>query len=78
MQEDDAEPDGLAILFMSHFLGKNITLISGKGDEWKAEDIADNIILVYRGDNQYCPTDVGTYHLYHCLFFIIFFKCCKY
>ena len=32
-RSDDAEPDGLTIVFMSHFLNKSITLISSKADE---------------------------------------------
>ena len=64
MEKDGAEPDGLTILMMSHYLGRNIMLISGKAEEWKAEDIADDIIVIYRGDNQFTPTDVGIYHFF--------------
>ena len=64
MEKPNAEPDGLTVLMMSHFLGHNITLISGKAEEWKAEDIADDIVLVYFGDKQFAPTDVGTYHFF--------------
>ena len=56
------------LVFMSHFLGRNITLLSGKADEWKAvEDTGDDIILIYKGDNQYSATDVGTYLSIFCL-----------
>ena len=52
---------------MVHFLNKNITLVSGKGEEWSSEegdatDGDDQIVLVYKGENVYAPTDVGTYH----------------
>ena len=67
MEKDGAEPDGLMILLMSHYLGQNIMLISGKAEEWKAKDIADDIIVIYHGDNQFTPTDVGIYH-----FFVVF------
>ena len=61
MQKDDSEPDGLAVVLMSHFVGHNITIVSGKGEEWKVEDVADDIIVIYKRDNFYCPTDVGIY-----------------
>ena len=61
MQKEDLEPDGLAIVLMSHFVGRNITIVSGKGEEWKAEDVADDIVVIYKGDNLYFPTDVGIY-----------------
>ena len=32
MQKETSEPDALTIVFMVHFLGCNITLISGKGE----------------------------------------------
>ena len=67
MKKDGAEPDGLTILMMFHYLGQNIMLISGKAEEWKAKDIADDIIVIYHGDNQFTPIDVGIY-LY---FFVI-------
>ena len=55
-------------LHSSHFLGRNITLLSGKAGEWKAvEDTGDDIILIYKGDNQHSPTDVGTYLSIFCL-----------
>ena len=60
MEKDEAEPDDLSVLMMSHYIGRNITLVSGKGDEWKAEDIADDIILIYRRDHHFMPTDIGT------------------
>ena len=74
MEKLGNEPDGLTLVFMSHFLGRNITLLSGKADEWKVvEDTGDDIILVYKGDNQYPPTDVGTYLSIFCLFFFFVF-----
>ena len=61
MQKNDSEPDGLAIVLMSHFVGHNITIVLGKGEEWKVEDVANDIVVIYKGDNFYCPTDVGIY-----------------
>ena len=61
---DDAKPDSLTIVFMSHFVNKSITLVSGKADEWTTSEDADegdeNIVLVYKGNSIYAPTDVGT------------------
>ena len=49
---------------MAHFLGRNITPISGKGEEWSTDNNqAVDILLIYKGDNIYMPTDVGIYHL---------------
>ena len=61
MQKGNSEPDGLAIVFMSHYLGQNITLISGKGDTWSTEtNMKTDILLIYKGQNIYTLTDVGT------------------
>ena len=75
MQKDSNDPDALTIVMMSHFLGKNITLLSGKADEWSTEmNMAVDILLLYKGDNVYCPTDVGTYISFKPLFsFVIGF-----
>ena len=72
MQKETSEPDALTIVFMAHFLGCNITLISGKGEEWSTDNNqAVDILLIYKGDNIYMPTDVGIYHLFS-------FKLCVY
>ena len=74
MQKDSNEPDNLTILMMSHFLGRNITLLSAKAEEWSTEtNMAVDILLLYKGDNVYCPTDVGTYISFKLLFFVFFF-----
>ena len=61
MMKENTEPDALLIIFMSHYLGRNITLISGKAEEWSTLDMQTDILLVYKGENLYAPTDVGTY-----------------
>ena len=75
MKKKDSEPDALTIIFMSHYLKKNITLVSGKCDEWKVDDITDDIVLLYKGDNVYMPMDVGIY-IFNCNVFanVDFFK----
>ena len=59
MKKEESEPDVLTIIFMSHFLKKNITLVSRKCDEWKVDDVVDDIVLLYKGDKIYVLTDVG-------------------
>ena len=59
-EKNGVEPDALTIVFASHWLGRNITLISGKAEEWSTEDLQTDILMIYRGDNQYEPTDVGS------------------
>ena len=66
-KSENAEPDGLMVVFMVHFLNKNIILVSGKGEEWSSEEGDatngdEQIVLVYKGENVYTPTDVGTCH----------------
>ena len=68
MDEENVEPDGLTIVFMAHFLGRNITLVSGKCEEWHAMDSEDDIVLLYRGDYSFSPTDVGIYLFVHLIF----------
>ena len=63
--QETSEPDALTIVFMAHFLGCNITLISGKGEEWSTDNNqAVDILLIYKGNNINTPTDVGIYHLF--------------
>ena len=59
MKKEESEPDVLTIIFMSQYLKKNITLVSRKCDEWKVDDFVNDIVLLYKGDNIYMPTDVG-------------------
>ena len=59
-RQEDSKPDALAIIFMLHYLKKNITLVSEKCDEWRVDDVADDIMILYKGDHLYTPTDVGT------------------
>ena len=59
MRREDSEPDALAIIFMLHYLKKNIMLMSGKCDEWRVDDVADDIMILYKGDHLYAPMDVG-------------------
>ena len=71
MEKENVEPDGLTVLMMSHYLGRNITMVSVKGDEWKAQDTSDDIVVIYHGDNNFTPTDVGTYLFFFRYFFVL-------
>ena len=73
-EKEDAEPDGLTLVFMSHYISCNITVLSGKSDEWKAaDDTADDIVIIYKGDNAYTHTDVGTYNFCFSFCSFVFF-----
>ena len=61
-RKDTSKPDAITIILMSHFLGKNITLISGKSEEWSTTADGDTeILIMYNGENKYTPTEVGIY-----------------
>ena len=73
-EKEDTEPDSLTLVFMSHYISHNITLLSGKSDEWKAaDDTADDIVIIYKGDNAYTLTDVGTYNFCFSFCSFVFF-----
>ena len=60
-------PNGPVVAFqvvmMYHFLGQNITLLYRQGEKWSADpDILEDIVFVYKGNNEFVPTDVGTYY----------------
>ena len=53
--------DSFQIVMMAHYLGRNITLVYGGGDHWSTEaGMVDDIVLIYKGDNKFIPTEVGT------------------
>ena len=42
-------------------MGRNITLIYGQGDHWLTETgMVEDIMLIYKGENECIPTEVGT------------------
>ena len=49
------------IVMMAHYLGRNIMLVYGGGDHWSTETgMVEDIVLIYKGDNEFIPTEVGT------------------
>ena len=46
---------------MANYMGRNITLIYGAGDHWSTErGMVEDIVLIYKGENEFIPTEVGT------------------
>ena len=53
--------DSFQIVMMAHYMGRNITLIYGAGDHWSTEmGMVEDIVLIYKGENEFIPTEVGT------------------
>ena len=52
------------IVMMAQMIGWNISLLYGNGEKWSTDpSMQDNIVLVYKGDGEFLPTDVGTYQI---------------
>ena len=53
--------DSFQIVMMANYMGRNITLIYGVGDHWSTETgMEEDIVLIYKGENEFIPTEVGT------------------
>ena len=53
--------DSFQIMMMANYMGRNITLIYGAGDHWSTETgMVEDIVLTYKGENEFIPTEVGT------------------
>ena len=53
--------DSFQIVMMANYMGRNITLIYGAGDHWSTETgMVEDIVLIYKGENKFIPTEVGT------------------
>ena len=53
--------DSFQIVMMANYMGRNITLIYGQGDHWSTETgMVEDIVLIYKGENEFIPTEVGT------------------
>ena len=51
---------------MVHYIGCNIILVYATGDQWSTDpSLKVDIVLGYKGDNEFIPTDVGTYTFNH-------------
>ena len=54
--------DSSQIVMTAHYLGRNITILYGNGEKWTTDPpMADDIVLLYKGDYEFVPTEVGTY-----------------
>lgn len=64
--KDPGNIDAFQIVLMAHYIGRNITLVYATGDQWSTDpNMKIDIVLGYKGDNEFIPTDVGTYTLNH-------------
>ena len=62
--KDPSATDAYQIVMMAQMLGQNISLLYGNGEKWSTDpSMQDDIILVYKGDREFLPTDVGTYQI---------------
>lgn len=60
MEQCATPPDGIVVVLLSAYLGRNITLVSYKG-LWSSDDGKPDIVLAYLGDGQFFRTKVGKY-----------------
>ena len=59
--KDPANIDEFQIVLMAHYIGRNITLVYATGEQWSTDlNMKVDIVLGYKGDNEFIPTDVGT------------------
>ena len=59
--KDLAIIDAFQIVIMAHYIGRNITLVYATGEQWSTDlNMKVDIVLGYKGNNEFIPTDVGT------------------
>ena len=64
--KDPANIDAFQIVLMAHYIGRNITLVYATGEQWSTDpNMKVDIVHGYKGDNEFIPTDVGTYTFNH-------------
>ena len=64
--KDLANIDSFQIVIMAHYIGRNITLVYATGEQWSTDpNMKVDIVLGYKGNNEFIPTDVGTYTSNH-------------
>ena len=60
--KDPTTTDAYQIVMLAQMLGRNISIMYGNGKKWSTDPtMQDDIVLVYKGDGEFLPTDVGTY-----------------
>lgn len=60
MEHSSTPPDGVVLVILAAYLGRNITLVSHKG-RWSSDENKPDIILGYLGDGLFVRTKVGKY-----------------
>ena len=67
--KDLSTTDPYQIVMLAQLFGKPITLVYGNSQKWSTyPSIEDNIVLVYKGDGEFLPTDVGIYQYFKIIF----------
>ena len=60
--KDTSVTDPFQIVMLGQMLGQNISILHGNADKWSTDPgMQDDIVLIYKGDGEFLPTDVGTY-----------------
>ena len=63
--KDASVTDPYQIVMLAQMLGCKISILYGNADKWSTDpNMQDDIVLIYKGDGEFLPTDVGTYHCY--------------
>ena len=64
--KDPSTTDAYQIVMLAQMIGRNISLLYGNGEKWSTNpSMNDDIVLVYEGDGEFLPTDVGIYQNSH-------------
>ena len=60
-----ATTDTYQIIMLAQMLGRTISIMYGNSKKWSTDPtMQDNIVLVYKDDGEFLPTDVGTYQFF--------------
>ena len=60
-EKTGTDVDGIYLVLMAHFIGKNITII-WSGGVWTSDEVMEHqVILVHKGQQVFICTEVGTY-----------------
>ena len=64
--KDPSTTDAYQIVMLAQMIRRNISLLYGNGEKWSTDpSMNDDIVLVYKGDGEFLPTDVGIYQNSH-------------
>ena len=63
--KDPAMTDAYQIVMLAQMLSRNICIMYGNSEKWSTDPtMQDDIVLVYKGNGEFLPSDVGTYQYY--------------